>query len=595
MVHSNIQPKHVIYKEKYDIEEQDIGYESSIYDGIVIYDTEVDIALGNPRYEFSKYNIVYLPIFLIINDEPVSRIGIYEIDNNKFIEKMDRNNDLELDEENILIYIKKDYFDRIIKKKKGLELKMADISNEIPKEPPQTILEEKETEEDEEEDEPQEGIDLQIQKYQRPEDVPQSIRKADESTKTGIFIENPNTKQPAVLTEETLKEAEEIKNAFIESVKNNWVQKYMTNENYDIIDNEGGGNCFFAVIRDAFEQIGKDTTVEKLRAILSKEVSDELFEQYRVLYINFMAELQEKEKEVKEIKKLIKVLKKRNESTTNKSENEKITEEAKQLLVRHNKLMEDIKDTKGLLNEFIYMKDIDSIEKFREFIQTRNYWADTWAISTIEKLLNIKVIILSEESYNSGDMRSIIQCGQLNDSDLEKQGQFKPDYYIMTGYYGNHYKLITYKKKNIFYFKELPYSMKIGIVEKCLERNSGPYYLIQDVRKFKTSLRLNANEGEPVDSDDDDEKEYTNMDLYDKNIVFAFHTTSDPKPKPGNGIGEKIPTSNILDFNELRKIQNWRRKLDDSYECNIHIDGMTWKTVEHYFLVPIQKRISRFL
>ena len=45
------------------------------------------------------------------------------------------------------------------------------------------------------------------------------------------------------------------------------------------------------------------------------------------------------------------------------------------------------------------MKDITNLEKFREFMLTSSYWADTWAISTLERLLNVKVILLSEESY----------------------------------------------------------------------------------------------------------------------------------------------------------------------------------------------------
>ena len=49
---------------------------------------------------------------------------------------------------------------------------------------------------------------------------------------------------------------------------------------------------------------------------------------------------------------------------------------------------------------------------------------------------------MSESSYKAGDLDSVLVCGQLNDDELEKQNGFKPDYYIITSYDGNHYKLI---------------------------------------------------------------------------------------------------------------------------------------------------------
>ena len=61
--------------------------------------------------------------------------------------------------------------------------------------------------------------------------------------------------------------------------------------------------------------------------------------------------------------------------------------------------------------------------QFKEFIKTSNFWADTWAITTIEKKLNIKIIILSEEAYNNKDMDSIMICGQLNDQELENKAE----------------------------------------------------------------------------------------------------------------------------------------------------------------------------
>ena len=49
------------------------------------------------------------------------------------------------------------------------------------------------------------------------------------------------------------------------------IEKFMKNNRYKLIDNEGGGDCFFAVVRDAFEQVGKFVSIDKLRDLLLKK------------------------------------------------------------------------------------------------------------------------------------------------------------------------------------------------------------------------------------------------------------------------------------------------------------------------------------
>jgi hypothetical protein len=213
-----------------------------------------------------------------------------------------------------------------------------------------------------------------------------------------------------------------------------------------------------------------------------------------------LAEYQEKEKELKDMTKTISLLKKRLENSKNKKGSDEIVEQSKKILEEQKLLKVEKKGAKDLLDEFDYMENLTTLEKFREFMLTRHYWADTWAISTIERLLNIKVVLLSEEAFKSGDLDSVMQCGQLNDVNLEEAGSFVPDYYIIACYTGNHYKLISYKEKHIFKFREIPYDVKIMIINKCLEKNSGPYYLIQDFRNMKTKLGLHPN-GTPLISD----------------------------------------------------------------------------------------------
>ena len=148
----------------------------------------------------------------------------------------------------------------------------------------------------------------------------------------------------------------------------------------------------------------------------------------------------------------------------------------------------------------------------------------------------------------------------------------------MTSYDGSHYRLISYKKKGILTFKEIPYDIKILTVNKCLEKNSGIFYMIQEFKNFKSRLGLDPDEGSP---EKDDELEEQSSDLYDKTTVFNFHSKS-LDSKPGKGAGEHIDKSRVSSYATLSKIEDWRRKLDDSYTMPFTVDGHRWSTVEHY-------------
>ena len=229
------------------------------------------------------------------------------------------------------------------------------------------------------------------------------------------------------------------------------------------------------------------------------------------------------------------------------------------------------------------MKNINNVEEFKEYIKKDSscediFWGDTWAISTLERLLKIKLILLSEENYRNQDLNNVLQCGQLNDSILENEGVFRPDYYIILDYNGYHYKLILFKKHTAFKFSELPYSIKELVVIRCLEKSSGPFYIIPEFKEFAENYN---SEIKFFKEDIELEKPSS---LYDENIVFQYYIKSNNKPKPGQGNGEKIPNDKVKDFVELSKIDNWRKKLSNLWDKNvIVINGKNWKSVEHYY------------
>ena len=190
----------------------------------------------------------------------------------------------------------------------------------------------------------------------------------------------------------------------------------------------------------------------------------------------------------------------------------------------------------------------------------------------------ILITYIEKENYINGDKHNVLQCGQLNDSILETEGKFEPNYYLILDYTGNHYKLVLYKKHINFQFSEIPYSIKQLILTKCLEKQSGPFYLIPEFKEY--AKRNNLDDGLLKKDIAIDEP----TQLFDSDIVFQFYIKSNGKPKPGKGNGEKIPDEKIKDYSKLGKIENWRRKLSNLWDQNqIVLGGKQWKSVEHYY------------
>ena len=207
----------------------------------------------------------------------------------------------------------------------------------------------------------------------------------------------------------------------------------------------------------------------------------------------------------------------------------------------------------------------------------------------MERILNIKLIILSSEHYLADDGDNVLQCGQLNDTILEKRGIFKPKYYIITDWLGWHYKSVLYKGKKMLQFEEIPYAIRKLIVDKCLERMSGPYSLIPKFVEEKK--RIEAEEsgehiGETVaELERDIASESTIKEtepLYDDTIVFQFYHKS-ANQKPGKGTGEQIPDNKRIEYTKLSGIKDWRRLLSNHGHTPFELDGHKWLSVEHFF------------
>jgi predicted NAD-dependent protein-ADP-ribosyltransferase YbiA (DUF1768 family) len=547
----------ISYPELKSVDFGDIKMEANLYQ-IEIKDTDVIIAVGNAKNTFEEKNILYFPIYLVKYNNKVIQIGVYEIKASDYPIYMDENNNIDVEkmsEPLLYSFVTKAFLTKLrlepdVPIRRGHEEDNEGLDNGV-----------EEVEEVEKEEELTEF-------YEIPSD------------RKDIFILTKGVALPPLLKEETEKKAKDYREKYSGSPSDTWIEKFMMNPNYNIVDNEGGGDCLFATVRDAFSSILQQTTVNKLRKKLSDEASEEVFLGYKEQYDMYSASIVTDTNKIKQLEGDYLLLKQRLQSTIDRNEQKILVEQAKKVKAEHDRIVEEKRVTTQILREYKFMKGIDTLESFKSKIRKCDFWADTWAISTLERVLNIKFIILSKEAFVSGDTKNILQCGQLNDKILENKGVFAPEFYIMVEYTGDHYKVIGYKKKLIFKFIEIPYDIKKMIAEKCLEKNAGPFALIPDFQRFKSGLKK-----KPVSNEEeyDDLSESKLRGFYNDDIVFLFYSKSNDKPPPGKGSGEKIPSDRLRDFAELAAIPQWRKKLSNFWVQPFSLDNHQWSSVEHYY------------
>lgn len=560
MVVSNIDNT-VNYPELKRVDPDDLSKESNLYQ-FELNGLEVIVAIGNPKHTFANKNITYFPVYLVKHNNKVLQIGVFEVPSANAIGYMDENGILDVDRlDSPLLYTfaTKD----MIEKLRKIPEEEIPIVKEIEKRA-EEIIEEKKMATNVLEKEKEKV------KVKETEILIPQIRK-------DIFIARPNANIPDKLKEESAKTALDIRQKYHEKPEHNWVQKFMSNKYYTVTDNEGGGDCFFATIRDAFASIGQETTVTKLRNKVSEEITQNTFDNYNDIYTMLLNEINSiKSLNIVKLQEY-NVLKEQLKTIIDRDQKIIVYNAGKKMEKELNQLKEDKKNAEKNIKEFLFMKNLKTLEDLKKYVRTCEFWADAMTINLMEIALNIKFIILSSRDYKHGDLDHVLQCGNDVSPIIVSRDEFRPDFYIIVEHTGDHYKLIGYKTSKIFTFKELPYDIKHMIIDKCMERNSGVFHYIPEFRNMK-------NMGDKKSPDFlDDLGEAKIMNLYDDNIVFSFYSKSSDEKNPGKGSGEKIPKNLILEFTRLANIKDWRKKLDNYWVQPFSLDNHRWASVEHYY------------
>ena len=557
--------KSISYPELRSVYPDDLKKDANLYE-IEVKGVDIIIAIGNSRNTYEDKNITFFPIYLVKTNNKVVQIGVYEILLSNLTNYM-IDDELDVDKlDDPLIYV-------FVTKKMLENLRLVPEKEETEEE----AEKEQQKEEDDEEEEEEEEIQEKLPKFKPVEEIEIPALRKD------IFAPVQGIPIPENLIKETKIVSKDIKDKYKPKKDETWIEHFMENPHYYIIDNEGNGDCLFATIRDAFAQIGQQTTVPKIRNKVANEATEQIFFGYKEQYDTIKTSIVKDTEKLKLLKLEHTKYQELYKNTLDRNAKKQLSESAKKITTEHDRITTEKKVSEHMLKEFRFMKDVTTLDQFKAKIKTCDFWAETWAISTLERILNIKFIILSSESYKQTDIQNVMQCGQSNDAIIEARGEFTPEYYIMVDYTGIHYKLIGYKKKQIFTFPELPYGIKELVTDKCMQSNAGMFALIPEFVSFKEVER-----GVVLALDKFDELSDSKIKgLYDDNIVFVFYDGSSSKFLPGRNTnaGEKIqPPELVKDFAALAAIPEWRRKLDVAWIGNpFTLDGHRWGSVEHYY------------
>ena len=558
MVASRLEPS-IEYAEIKKLSENDKGYDATLYQ-VELYPTlECIIAIGNIDMRHKDKGVVFMSVYLVVDDGLGDQIGIYECLDANYKNLLDDDNDFDLDKLDdpvplLFSFVSPAYLRRVLKLKRPMELVDEDAVSS----------------EDDDEEEGEEVSDPEMKTSRLDLDDLVQMDTMD-------VVEGIEKK----MMEESIEERKNYK----QKGNHNWLQKFMRNKKYSILDNEGSGDCFFAVLRDAFKGLNKDITVQQIRNELSENANQEIFEMFKEQYDMYSGALQESNSELMRIRESISKIKEEQKSIKDRSRKREFVERGKKLIGDYRRVKKEKDMTTEIGREYAFMAGIESLSDFKAKIRTCDFWAEMWSINVLEKILNVKTIILSSENYDANDLDNVLLCMDLKDDNEEI---FKPKYYIIMDHTGNHYKLVIYGGKRIFTFETIPYDVKYMIVEKCMESASGKYNIIPKFKKLKRIIQEKKNqtgneEKKEIEKQQEEMEAKNSGELsYDENTIFQFYSKSADKA-PGKGAGERIPEADKYKYKELQKIPNWRKILSNFAVTPFELDGHRWKGVEWFY------------
>lgn len=166
-----------------------------------------------------------------------------------------------------------------------------------------------------------------------------------------------------------------------------FINTILCDTKYQAHEAPSNGDCFFYCVAWALQSIHKKVTVQMLRSIVATFITEEIYQ---------------------ETKKVFEAVKKSKEWK--------------------------------LFDQVAYMANVRSLDDMKEVIQSQNFWANELAISILESVLKVKLIIVSTEAFMAKEWFPIRNAPLFHTD----KGPLAPKAYIILVHHQDHYNLVSY-------------------------------------------------------------------------------------------------------------------------------------------------------
>lgn len=313
-------------------------------------------------------------------------------------------------------------------------------------------------------------------------------------------------------------------------------------------------SCLSTVLHKQIHQTEK-TTNAYLRGILADHVTVSMFDTLKSMYTILHDKVEDNKKIIKHLKQ---------ELAVHKSQMEDVTTWTMQ--IQHAQTSQ--KYIKSLLKDKEYLANLENVDELKQYIQSAEYICEPWTIGILERLMNLKIILLSK------DIPKLLVCSRQSPFP-HNMSLFNPMYYTILEFTGNDYRILEVKGVTLLTFETIPLIIKDLVINRCVEQNEGMYAnipLFVKYKQFKLTGEQQQDTNEPM------------LDLNPEKDRLVISDSLKKHVQPGSVPFERMDFENILDSHLVRDKQ-WREKLTDNYikpDGRFTLGDKEWASVNHY-------------